>query len=437
MTIFEFNTNVIPRVIEEISKAERYIKIAIFQLHNEGIFHLLNEKLNEGVNVEIITLPYDSINEDVRDEVVIRFDNLIANGAALHFCRWNVGDPERTSTAVGRWYSYHGKFIVTDKSAIALSANFIESNELDAILIFENDIDKINEFNGKFDELLDLFIREHSGFSGIIRQKIQDTNLPDTSSLFDLPPVIETDTHINHWILHYPSVLCPESVPVEDKIYVIPFNARGRNLYESIINEANKYVYISTESFTDTDFAEFLRQIKLKGIDIRILTGATSMDFSDRMQKMLRELLAYDIRIRTIEEPLHAKLLITDKHLVVSSVNLNKMNLGFSKTKRYWRENTETIIVCSDSDVINSGKTQFSDVFDNGIDIESNLAEKIENGIGRMYSSTFGLRSRKEVKTLFARLVLRQEIQVKKLTLTIGRITAKLMEHLGKTMIER
>ena len=54
-----------------------------------------------------------------------------------------------------------------------------------------------------------------------------------------------------------------------------------------------------------------------------------------------------------------------------------------------------------------------------------------------MFSSTFGLRSRNEVKILFARLVLQQEIQVKKLTLTIGKITARLMKHFGKTMVEK
>jgi len=54
-----------------------------------------------------------------------------------------------------------------------------------------------------------------------------------------------------------------------------------------------------------------------------------------------------------------------------------------------------------------------------------------------MYSSAFGLRSRKEVKILFARLVLQQEIQFKKLTLTICRITARLMKHFSKTMVEK
>ena len=112
---------------------------------------------------------------------------------------------------------------------------------------------------------------------------------------------------------------------------------------EQLISEANEFVYISTESFTDVDISNFLIKSRLKGIDIRILTGATSMDFSDRMQKMLRELLANDIKISTTEKYLHAKLIMTDKRVSVSSINLNKMNLGFKKVNHLWRENTESI----------------------------------------------------------------------------------------------
>ncbi len=90
----------------------------------------------------------------------------------------------------------------------------------------------------------------------------------------------------------------------------------------SLVSNAAEFVYISTESFTDHDFSKFLMKTGLKGIDIRILTGATSMDFTDRMQKMFRELLAQDSLIRTVTEDIHAKLVITDKHLAVTSGNL-------------------------------------------------------------------------------------------------------------------
>jgi phosphatidylserine/phosphatidylglycerophosphate/cardiolipin synthase-like enzyme len=435
MKTFEFGTDILDRIVSELDDADEFVRIAIFQLHNQDIFAVLNDKLRAGVAVEIFTLPYDSINENIRPEVTRRFQSLKRNGATLYFCKWNVGDPERTATAVGRWYSFHGKFIVTDKSAIALSANLIQHQELDALIVFKNETDKIEEYNTRFNELIELFVLEKSGYDGTIRQRIVDTDLPEISSIFELPPVIETETHINHWIRHYPSSLCPAAVPVEDKLYLTPFDCRGRDFIMSLVSDAAEFVYISTESFTDHDFSKFLVKSGLKGIDIRILTGATSMDFTDRMQKMFRELLAQDIRIRTVTDDIHAKLIMTDKHLAVTSVNLNKMNLGFKKTNQYWRENTESISVCSDTEMLSLAKTQYLDVFNRGVDIETVLAEKIEKLVGSMFTSMFDLRSSREVKKLLAQLIIRKEIQTKKFSLDIGKITAKLMQYFDKRMV--
>lgn len=437
MITFEFSKNMINGVIKQLQKAESFIRIAIFQMHNREVFKVLNDKLQNGVNVEIFTLPYDSINEDIREEIIKQFKNLEENGATLYFCKWNIGDPERTTTAVGRWYSFHGKFIVTDKSAIALSANFTQQNEIDAMLVFENEPKKIEEYNKKLDELLKLFIVNDHGYSGSIRRKIINAKIGNVSSLFELPRVIESDKHKNYWIKDYPSILCPINVTNEDKLYIAPFDTKGRNFIMDLISEAQEFIYISTESFTDIDFSDFLKKLKFSGIDIFLLTGATSMDFSDRMQKMLRELLANDIKVRTVKENLHAKLIITDKHVAISSINLNKMGLGFKKVNNLWRENTETIYVCSNSDILSIAKSQYLNIFYNSIDISINLTEKIESHVGKMFTSLFGLRSRGEVKILFARLILHEEIQVKKIVLTIGKITAKLMKYFNKNMVEK
>lgn len=434
MKIFEFSTDVINKIVSELNDAEEFIRIAVFQIHNQEIFNILNNKLNDGVRVEIVTLPYDSINEDIQVEVTNLFQNIERNGAKLYFCKWNVGDPERTTTAVGRWYSFHGKFIVTDKSAISLSANFTQTQELDAVIIFKNEIDKINEYNTKFEELINLFIRENSGYNGTIRQKIKNSD--NSSSIFELPRVIETETHRNHWIRHYPSALCPINTSIEDKLYLAPLDGRGRDFLMSIISKASEFAYISTESFTDIEFSSFLIKMRLKGLDIRVLSGATSMDFQDRMNNMLRELLSQGIGIRTIGD-VHAKLIITDKHLVVSSVNLNKINLGFNITSKYWRENTESISVCSNAEILIQAKTQYLAIYDEGTDIENKLAEKIESFVGDMLTSKFELRSRQEVKTLFARLIIRKEIEAKKFVFEVGKITAKLMKIFNKNMVEK
>lgn len=324
MIDFEFSQDVVSRIVNELAEAERYIRIAIFQLHHRAVFNALNEKLAQGLSVEIFTLPYDAVNEDIREQVIKRFQELENKGAILYFCRWNIGDPERTSTATGRWYSFHGKFIVTDKSAISLSANLTEQSELDAILIYRDEPEKIREFNQKFDELLDLFHNPYSGYSGKIRSLILGTEYPNAESLFQLPGTIETETHRDHWILDYPSSLCPDDITLDDGLYLCPFDVRGRIIIQKLIQSAEKYLYISTESFTDPDIHNDLVKARLSGLDIKILTGATSMDFSDRMQQMLRSLLASGIKISTTANPLHAKLLITEHMLAVSSINLNK-----------------------------------------------------------------------------------------------------------------
>jgi hypothetical protein len=435
---FELGTDVISIVIDRIRQAKKYVRVAIFQLHNKNVFDALNDKLREGVSVEIFTLPFDSINVDLQSDVIPQFENIEKRGAKLYLCRWNVGDPKRTTTAVGRWYLYHGKFIVTDKCAIALSANFTQHEELDAVTIYENELDRVREYNKKFEELIDLFIRKNNGYDGSIRQRIIDTGLPDVTSVFKLPEVIKTEIHKDHWIQQYPATLCPANTEIADRLYFTPFDCRGRDFIESIISSAAKFAYLSVESFTDEGFCDFLIRMRLKGLDMKIVCGATSMDFTDRIQNMLRELLAQDIDVRTIEGDIHAKLIITDKHLAVSSVNFNRMNLGWSEpNKQYWRENTETISICSDQKIIEDARSKYLEIFDNAIDIEVKLAEKIRDTVTAIFKSTFNLDSRQEVKDLFTKLIVRKEIETKKAIMKIAGITAKLMAFYNRRVVEK
>lgn len=435
MIDFEFSINVVNRIIHELADAEQYIRIAIFQLHHHGVFDILKRKLNQGLRVEIFTLPYDSINEDVRDRVTRQYHELENQGASLYFCMWNIGDPERTTTAVGRWYSFHGKFIVTDKAAISLSANLTDQDELDAILIYQGDQDKIIEFNRKFDELLDLFYTPYLGYSGKIRSLILNTDHPDAESLFRLPRVIETDIHKDHWILDYPSSLCPEELILEERLFLCPFDVRGRSIIQKLIQNAQHYLYISTESFTDPDIYNDLIKARLAGLEVKILTGSTSMDYSDRMQQMLRSLLASGISVNTTQKFLHAKLIITDQVLAVSSINLNRISLGFNKTSRLWRENTETIFLSCDIEIINLAKNHFESIYDHAINITEHLAERIERDVTRIFRQYYGLSSRREVKTLLSRFILSEEIDVKKVALKIGRIVKELTS--GRNIVEK
>jgi len=427
---FEFSNNVVTKVLEELKKAEEFIKIAVFQIHLESLFDLLEQKLNQGLEIDIFTLPYDSINKSVSEGVITRLERLSNLGANLHFCKWNVGDPERTSTAIGRWYSYHGKFIVTDKSAIVLSANFTRSIELDATIIIKEEQPFIDNFIERFNELLNLFVNEQNGYDGEIRRKIINSGLSNIESVFELPNVIETTTHQNNWIKHYPATLCPNDIEIEEKLFFAPFSVKGRNIYEKILNEAEEYIFISAESFTDEDFGLFLRQLKIKKqINICLLTGFTSMDFANRIQKMYRELIADEIQLYTIEDDLHAKLLITDKHFLIGSINLNKMNLGFNKTKNYWRENTETFFITIDDALIAEAKAKFENRINNSIKMEVKLAEKNQKEVSNILNKSFKIRAKKEVKELFSKFILIKEIEVKKDANKLAKIIKNLMQH--------
>jgi len=435
--IFNFSTEVIPIIIKEVELAEKYVRIAMFQIHHEDIFKVLIDKTKQGLKVEVLTLPYESINEDVRQQVESRFRELEKNGAKIYFDKWNVGDPGRTTTAVRRWYSFHGKFIVTDKSAIGLSANFTESQELDAVLTYRDDYGKIREFNEKFDELLSLFVNRDNGFDGQVHRRITDATTGDIAEIFQLPNNVDA-RHKNHWIRHYPAKICKPQVPIEEKLYITPFDCRGRDFLVDLVKDADDYVYVSTESFTDLNFSDFLASTSVnRNIEIKILSGTRSMDFTDRINNMLRNMLAQEIDIRTTDEDLHAKLVITDKVLMVSSVNLNKINLGFRVTAKYWRENTESILVCKNPEIVRFAKEKFLKVFNECYDVKDKLSEKLETIVKNIFSKTFQLRSRSDVKKLFARFILKKQIDIRRLIMKIGKITKKFMIYSKRTMVEK
>lgn len=437
-TAFIFSEAVIPAVIEELSRATAYIRIAIFQLHHAAIFDALHRKLKEGVRVEVFTLPYDSINADVQAAVVERFESLKAGGALLHFCRWNIGNPERTSTATGRWYSYHGKFIVTDQSAISLSANFIMNNELDAALIYRGNQPKIDEYNAKFDLLLHWFVYDMSASEKALRNLVAQSGYPAPERLFVLPSSVRNEAHRDYWMQDYPAALCPTDTAIHDSLYICPFDIRGRVIVEQIIGQAAEYLYISTESFTDEDIMDALIAKKMNSaVDICIMTGAQSMDFSDRVNAMLRQLLASGIRVKTSAHDLHAKLLITERMLAVSSINLNKINLGFARNAGLWRGNTETISICTEGRTIADAKAEFAAVFDGSIDVRQVLAKKIEGQVRVILQRHFGLRSKQDVKTIFARYILASEIDVKRTALKIGSISRRLAQSKGTSMVDK
>ena len=422
---FEFGLDVIDRVVKEVEDAKKYIKIAVFQIHNESIYVALEHALTRGIVVEIFTLPYDSINKNIRDTVTDRIERIKANGAKVYFSKWGIGDPERTTTAVGRWYSFHGKFIITDNVAISLSANLTEEPELDAMLIYKDQV-KIMEFNEKFEALLTLFEK------GGIRDLIEQTEYDGKETLFLAPRTITESEVKLHWIRDYPSEMCRNITSIENKLYIAPIECKARGLWEMVINEASEYVYISTESFTDTSIIPFLITNSIQGKDIKILTGSESQDFNERIRELYPRLMANNIELRKPKRPLHAKFIITDKRLVVSSVNLNKMNLGYAKNTKLWRANTETITVESNPEIIRKAKADYDYIFDDSIQLLNYLSVKEVDYAGSIFT-VYGVKPDKNVKNLLSIVIVRSDIKLKRNLYQIGRYASILIKKFKKS----
>jgi DNA-binding transcriptional ArsR family regulator len=151
-------------------------------------------------------------------------------------------------------------------------------------------------------------------------------------------------------------------------------------------------------------------------------------------------MLASNIEIHYTEYDLHAKLIITEKYLVVSSVNLNKMNLGFNKTKKYWRENTETLTVCTDKELIRTAKEQYLNIFQNSIDVRYKLEEKAELEIkdaiklflDKELDSRVNLRLSRKAKEMLSKQIVEKQIEVERDIYSIARIVNSIIRIYNK-----
>lgn len=85
---FVFNMDVIETVVQKIKEAKKYVRIAIFQIHNDAVCDAIEHVLENGILVEILTLPYDSINVKVREIVKNRIERIKAGGVRVYFSKW-------------------------------------------------------------------------------------------------------------------------------------------------------------------------------------------------------------------------------------------------------------------------------------------------------------------------------------------------------------
>lgn len=381
--IFEFGEDVLEKVIDEIKGAEKYIKIVVFQMQNLKMIDSLIDKVKKKINVEVITLPFTSIyGEEIEKEVNKKFKEFNKLGGKLYTYDWNIGTTEHTKTVSGPWYGLHAKFIVTDKAAIILSANLTNEPEIDALIV-NHSIDMIKEFNKKFEIIKENYIDDK------IIKRIEEKEVKKEV----LTEIFTPPKHLNKSqksILHYPKDMCNDVDEIKETLYVTPFDCMGRNFIERIIEEAEEYVYICTERFTDENFFYFLDKNRLAGKDIQVLTKFKSQDYQYKIRKLAKDSIALGIKLRDLD--IHAKLIITDKLIALGSINFNQMNLGFEPKNNFWRENTEVIYISRDKKVIEKAKTKFLNIFSTASNVIDKITLKEGEELKKIMKNVLGMK---------------------------------------------
>lgn len=342
-----FSTNKDP-IYKTINNAKEFIKMVAFQLTSEKIIELLKKRANEGIKIEIITLPTDSFKKvEERQIIETYYDELRKNNINLEICDWEVGDPSLTDTSQSgrlaegggqKWYSLHGKFIITDHNALILSANLIDADLWDVYLSIYDKKMKLYIENG-LNRIKELFI-ESSEESKEIKGKLFD-NIPN-----EIQVEIEDQWKANYRknVKAYPSAISPIN-EITPGLKICPFDGRARNFLNKLINDSKEFLYISTERIFDEGFIELLKnKVTNSNIKVKILTGPPKKVRQSilKAEKQVLQLLAFEVDVRLLDN-IHAKFWLSEKWLMVGSCNLTKMNLGFQKTGDLWRSNTETL----------------------------------------------------------------------------------------------
>jgi hypothetical protein len=113
------------------------------------------------------------------------------------------------------------------------------------------------------------------------------------------------------------------------------------------------------------------------------------------------------------------------------------MNLGHYKTKKFWRENTESIVVCQDPIIIECAKKKYLEMLEKSVKIQEMLCKKLEKKVSNILKGAFQLSPNPETRALFARFILKREIDSKKTIIKVSKMTKRLMDHYKRTRVER
>lgn len=314
---FSSGEKLLPQLLEELQKAEKYIFIEFFILAEgrmwEEIHQILKRKVAEGVEVKIIFDDFGSIKRQRKGFV----SRLKAEGISV--CIFNPINPIMNIFMNNR---NHRKIIVID-GKVAVTGGINIGDEY------------INEF-------------ERFGYWADSAVIIKGNAVRSFVAMFCCMWDFITGKHLR--IKEYFA-----DCPYKDDGFVIPYSDSPLNdknpaegIYMQILNTAQKYVYITTPYLIiDNTMKSLLQMAAKSGIDVRIITPHIPDKWYVHpvTQYNYLELLEAGVKIYEFTPGfIHSKLFISDdKVATVGTVNMDYRSFVFHFECGAWICDSSTV----------------------------------------------------------------------------------------------
>jgi phosphatidylserine/phosphatidylglycerophosphate/cardiolipin synthase-like enzyme len=434
---FQYTEGIGP-LLESIDNAQEFLKIVSFQLTSIHVITALEQACQRGVKVSVITLPPDSYAGD-RSVIEALFERLRSAGVDLSLCIWEVGEPRLTTTSLSgareggmgqKWYSLHGKFLVSELAAQISSSNCTDENRLECYLELYDE-SSISEFDGKFSYLKETFVDPNkSPVPGSFWSSLPTPLRDEVEERFSKEGRLI--------VKDYPEVLCPTVTP-RSGLSVSPFEGKARDILATVIDTAEQFLFLSSERFFDEEITELLlTRLSLRPLEVKVLAGPPQdvRQAPAKARSMLERLLAAGCEYAS-PPSIHAKLWLSDKWVVVGSANLTKMNLGFAPSRNSWRGDTQVLYMRDDPSLIGEAAIAFREQFDSspkGISVLAGISSKIQAARSRFRS--IGLKCSADAAALMARLESHFSIESIQKANEVSRLAAKLVHHDNRERVD-
>ena len=358
---------------ECIAGARERVVLVSFMLTSLGIVRALCNAARSGCSVSVLTLPSDMVrsrDSAAVDRVKAYHEELKSRGR-LEYADLEIGDPRRTTTsqsdvrfgeAVGRkWYALHAKFLVADNAVVMTSANC--GHQFSGRAAERTAMDESQwEVHWRREDgtLAGEYVAWHEKLAGLLRHGSRDSLWQRIGAAADagderaalLQEGVESYRLTDYPVAHTGSRAF--AARERSELVVFPFAARARDYLHEMISGARTRLWICAETLTDSGTLELLLRLasQNEGVEIRLLTGKLSGVSEPGLKSRIRSQFlpalsaAGSFEWRELDN-LHAKMWVVDSAAAIGSVNPNKMSLGFSARRGYWRSSVEAMQVVS------------------------------------------------------------------------------------------